>query len=165
MNGTDNQRRVHCQRTTGNLEIRISLVHGNAPYLVPMNKTIQIGLASLCIVLLSCGTDEKCYYFPGSDRIEFLDTVKKGNTTYYLIIRTTGFQDKISVFELYDAKPHFTPCGEADRKALWVEDIEEDYPNKFVKEVVLHEQAEKKLEVVYTQNKNEAQDLYQVTLK
>lgn len=129
-----------------------------------MNKTIQIGLATLYILLLSCETDEQCYYFPGSDRIEFLDTVKKGNMTYYLIIRTTGFQDKASVFELYDAKPRFTPCGEADRRALWVEDVEEDESNKFVKKVLFHEQAEKKLEIVYTQNRSEAQNLYKITL-
>ena len=131
-----------------------------------MNQLIKIYLTTLFswLLLLSCTSDEGCYYFPGSDIIKLLDQVKKGDRVYYLMIRTIGFQDKASILELYDAKPNVTPCGETDRKPIWIEDIDDEHPGKFVKKVILKEQAQRKLEIVYTQNKNEALDIYHLTL-
>lgn len=96
-----------------------------------------------------------------SETSRFVDSVKYNDEIYYLYARTTGFQEKIIYFELYEAKPEFDACNRSDQNLLYTIHYD-DYPNypdrsitQYVKSLSLDLDDPEKLKIVYTKNHEE----------
>jgi len=91
-------------------------------------------------------TDGECLY---ADRVEIIG---KTNNSHLLTLKTSGFQEKILILELYKSNVKFNTCGEANIKALYSEAID-DSAGVFIKDVTVNNE---KIIVNYTNKKTEA---------
>ncbi len=116
--------------------------------------------------LVSC--DKNCSFDIAGDQLRFADSIEKNSKTYYLYTRTTGWNDKVVFFELYDKEPIFDKCTyQPDKKAVYSihYDSFPDQPEtiKYVKAMVLEPDQPEKLNITYTTDKNEGiENVYDV---
>ena len=123
-------------------------------------KLVRFIILPLTCLLAAC-SDDDCSFDIAGDQLRLADSTEIGNKTYYLYTRTTGWNDKVVFFELYDTKPAFDACTyQPDKKALYAIHFDSfpDQPEietKYVKEMILQPSQPEKLKIVYTKNKGE----------
>jgi hypothetical protein len=124
-----------------------------------IKKRLQLILLLLILFLTACSAED-CFDI-ASDQLKFSDSVGYQGKTYYLYTRTTGFQEKVVYFELYDGEPIYDVCTQkTNPEPLF--GIHYDYfPNdpdskaKYVKELKLQLDQPEKLKITYTTDVNE----------
>lgn len=79
------------------------------------------------------------------DTVEIIDIKKIGDSSYYLVHRISGWQDKIEILELYDEKPIFDHCSKASVDPIDGDSLE---MSKSISHVFLNIK-ERKLDIVY----------------
>jgi hypothetical protein len=113
------------------------------------------------LVITGCSEDECGGFDIATDQIRFADSIEENGKTYYLYTRTTGWHEKIVFFQLYDNKPEFK-CWRPNIKAIYTVEYD-DYPvKKYVKALTLQLDQGKKLNIIYTTDKSEGVDAYDV---
>ncbi len=129
-------------------------------------KFIKAVIISSTLLVAAC--DKNCFDI-ASDQLRFADTLEKNDKTYHLYTRTTGFQEKVVFFELYEKKPTYDACtNKTDPEPIF--GIHYDYfPNdptskeKYVKDIILQPEELEKLKIIYTPDKSEGvADVYGV---
>ncbi|PCH59950.1 MAG: hypothetical protein COC05_05725, partial [Gammaproteobacteria bacterium] len=108
-----------------------------------------------------------CSFDIAGDQLRLADTINDNNKTYYLYTRTTGWNDKIVFFELYDKKPEFDECTyQPDIKKLYMIDYDDlpEYPErKYVEKMILQPDQPEKLKIIYTTDKTKGvENVYDV---
>ena len=68
-------------------------------------------LLVLLMSLIACSDETDCGI---SDAITKVQSLTIYNKSYFLILRTSGFQDKVSFYELYENSTIFDGCGRAN---------------------------------------------------
>jgi hypothetical protein len=129
-----------------------------------MDRSLEMNMRLLfasILLLAIAGCDNDCSFEIAADQIRFADSIDENGKTYYLYTRTTGFQDKIVFFELFDMQPKFDDCEKSNIKPIYVVDYD-DYPNypdkqekQYIKSLTLQPNQGEKLRIIYTKNKNE----------
>jgi len=66
-------------------------------------------------ILIACSEGGDCFVADSVEKIEELHTI---DTTYFLYLRTSGFNEKESFYELYNKEPTFDDCGKTDAKPI-----------------------------------------------
>ena len=79
------------------------------------------------------------------DSISIIDSIEIVGSTYYLVYRVSGWNDKTEILELYDHKPEFDQCSRSKKPALYGDSLE---TSQSITHVYLNT-AEKKLEIIY----------------
>lgn len=89
------------------------------------------------------------------DTIKFHDTIMFDEKVYYLYSRTTGWQEKVGGFELYEQEPTFDKCTHSTIKPIFARafDDAEEYP--YIKNIIFQPNKSEKLSIIYTMNKSE----------
>ena len=82
-----------------------------------MRKLIKwiVALSMFTVVLLSCMSDDDCFT---GDSIDQINTPTIKQQDHFLFLRTSGFQEKESFFELYEKKPTFDECARPDNPPI-----------------------------------------------
>ena len=92
------------------------------------------------------------------DYIDFpkqVDVINDKDKTYYLYVRTVGFQEKTDYFELYEGEPKFDACNYSHENLLY-EIYYDDYPKKqYVKSLSLDLDNPEKLKIIYTEDREQ----------
>ncbi len=97
-----------------------------------------------------------CSFDIAGDQLRLADSIEQNNKTYYLYTRTTGWQEKVIYFELYDKEPSFDQCTYRSNIDHLYMVAYDDYPEvKYVKEIILQPNLPEKLKIIYTKDKNE----------
>ena len=97
------------------------------------------------VVLTSVfGCDHKCVTIP---LVDLLDTTQHDGESYFLYSRTSGWHEKNTIFELYNAVPELDSCNNASIKPLAVLPHDHD---KYVKELVFQPQEPYPLRISFT---------------
>ena len=151
---------------------RVEQLHTNNRTRNIVNRCIKTGAAALAMLAIistlatslsgcmstTCDGDAL-----GKQQIKLLDRMDRDGKTYHLYARTTGFQEKVVFFELYDQAPEFDQCERANVSPIYETDYN-DYPDEqHVKTLTLQPEVAEKLTIVYTQDKNEGfADVYSV---
>lgn len=125
-----------------------------------IKKTI---ILSLLLILGACSSN-------GCEDL-VLDSFKHQDKTiisgkeYHLYSRTTGFQEKVVFFELYEEKPTFDKCMQANLSPIYVRPFDDDEDHPYIKELILEPDKAEKLKIIYTKNINEGvANVYDVKL-
>ncbi len=117
-----------------------------------VDKKLFIGIMLFLVlstVMSSCTSSNDCFV---ADTIQVVSNVKKDGIDYFLVIRTTGFSDKVSFIELYsDKMPEFDSCGKTDSKIL-----DQKYMDSGAGFLEKVKADNGKLEIVYTSDKKES---------
>ena len=79
------------------------------------------------------------------DQIQYGDSIAHAGTTYYLYFNTTGWNDKIVSYYVYDSKPVFNECNRTDKEVFHSYAFEEYYYDESQK--VEYDDVNKKLYV------------------
>jgi len=108
-----------------------------------------------------------CHFDIAGDQLRLADTINDNNKTYYLYTRTTGWNDKIVFFELYDQKPEFDECTyQPDVAHLYLthyEDFPENPERKHIEKMILQPDQPEKLKIIYTTDKTKGvENVYDV---
>ncbi|PCH59480.1 MAG: hypothetical protein COC05_06785 [Gammaproteobacteria bacterium] len=130
---------------------------------------LKAGIIVLFYFLITACDSNDCRFGFGvaADQLRLADTINNNNKTYYLYTRTTGWNDKIVFFELYDQKPEFDPCTyQPDIEYLYTIDYE-DYPEnpkrKHIEKMILQPDQPEKLKIIYTTDKTKGvENVYDV---
>lgn len=130
-------------------------------YKVPYHLRAGLLFLSLCLTLVSCSSQNECTPGDGGS-IDFLDAIRRQRTTYYLILRVTGFQDKAAYFELYNERPRFDTCGKPSIEPIQVEHYADFPAEQYIKKITFHVDREKYLEITYTSNEQGSINLYEL---
>ena len=92
---------------------------------------MKLLLAVTCFFLLMSCSD------PGVDQgecpitvdaVAIIDSIKQGETTYYLVHRVAGWSDKTEILELYNNKPVFDHCSRSNIEPIFGDSLELDRP-------------------------------------
>jgi hypothetical protein len=84
-----------------------------------------------------------------SDEVTLLDERRINSERYYLVLRVTGWQDKVEFLELYDKQPEFGDCNRSKFAPIDAQDLALN--NQYVSEVVLKN---RKLQIIYKSGKD-----------
>ena len=107
-------------------------------------------LLVLQLSLIACSDETDCGI---ADAISKVQSVTIKNKSYFLILRTSGFQDKVSFYELYENSPIFDVCGRANFNPVASVEIEaSENPSKLIIE-------NQGLKIIYSKNKATNTDL------
>jgi hypothetical protein len=60
------------------------------------------------------------------DAVEIIDEKTVGGTTYYLVLRVSGWHDKSEIIEIYNTKPTFDRCARSDVEQIGGDSLELD---------------------------------------
>ena len=120
---------------------------------------IKFILFSMLLFLSACGSED-CFDI-ASDQLRFADSIVYDGKEYHLYTRTSGWQEKIVYFELYESKPTYNNCT-YETKPEPIFGIHYDYfsndldsNEKYVKEIILQPDQPEKLKITYTKNIDE----------
>jgi len=115
-------------------------------------------------LLTSCSNggdnSEKC--FLGVDQVHIIDSLTTKNTTYFLVHRLTGFQEKTEYLELYSNEPTFNDrCRYGDIEPVYGESLDESMVVKYVYldtnhhtiEIVYYDENSKNINTSITKNR------------
>ena len=98
------------------------------------------------ILLSACSdTTPDCFI---SDQVTLLDERKIKGDQYFLVLRITGWHDKVEFLELYDKKPEFDDCNQSKTEPIDAHDLALE--NQFVSKVRVKD---KKLQITYKPGK------------
>jgi hypothetical protein len=128
---------------------------------------VKVFFVTLIFCLLVACDSSDCNLGMAADQLRLADTIEKNDKAYYLYTRTTGWNDKVVFFELYDEKPLFDKCTyESNIKELYAihfNSFPEDPVPQYVKEIILQPDQLEKLKIIYTKDKNEGiENVYDV---
>ncbi len=92
---------------------------------IPIYKAVL--LSFVILTGISCSdSDESCAFIV--DTVSIIDQRKIGGVTYYLVLRISGWHDKIEVIELYDEHPSFDFCAKSTTKPVYSDSLDtEDF--------------------------------------
>jgi hypothetical protein len=110
-------------------------------------------LLTICLLLVSC--EQNDCKGPLIDTINFHDSTEKSGIKYYLYSRTTGFQEKVVFFELYNKKPLFDLCKHSSIKPIYSRAFEESNDQPYIKELIFQPEQPESLRIIYTKDVNE----------
>lgn len=113
----------------------------------------KIIILSLLLILGACSSDA-CKELV-LDSFKHQDTSVISGKEYYLYSRTTGFQEKVVFFELYEEKLIFDKCMEANINPIYARPFDESEDRPYIKELTLQPDQPEKLKITYTKNINE----------
>lgn len=91
------------------------------------NRVISIYKAVLLsfVILtgISCSkSDESCAFTV--DTVSIIDQKIISETTYYLVLKISGWHDKMEVIELYDQYPTFDFCAKSTTKPVYSDSLD-----------------------------------------
>lgn len=114
---------------------------------------LKATIVTLLIFLVACSdtTDTSQSCFPAKDSITIVGSSTNEESTFFLIHRLAGFNDKIEIFEIYNQKPNFDQCSQSNIEVLAADSI--DTRNKDNKDQHV-------IEVSYTKNPSEISFTY-----
>lgn len=115
--------------------------------------TKSILIASTLVFISSCS--EKGCEDLVLDTIKFHDTITTDERTYYLYSRTTGWQEKVVFFELYEKEPTFNKCTDSTIKPIFARAFDDTEEQPYIKNITLQPKRLEKLKITYTKNKEE----------
>lgn len=121
--------------------------------------TMKFFLTFIFLLIISSCNSSNCSFV--KNQVRFSDSVFIEETmqTYYLYTRVTGWQDKVTFFELYDSKPEFDECEKPNIRPVYSIDFN-DYPVKqYVKSIIIQPKQVEKLRIIYTKNKLESMNI------
>jgi hypothetical protein len=123
------------------------------------NKKFSI-FSTILLLFSGCSADD-CG-FP-LDQVRYTDKIQDEKITYYLFTRTTGWHDKVIIFELYDAEPQFDKCRQT-KTSLIYRIVYDDYPvEQYVKKLKFQPDQTEKLKITYTTDISEGiKNIYDV---
>jgi hypothetical protein len=110
-------------------------------------------LLTICLFIISCKQND-CKE-PLIDTINYHDSTEKSGIKYYLYSRTTGFQEKVVFFELYNKKPVFDICKHSSIKPIFSRAFDESTEQPYVKELIFQPEHPENLRIIYTKDVNE----------
>jgi hypothetical protein len=123
----------------------------------PLFQPVLVAMAVLFLSLPACDRASDCGV---ADQITVVDTgVKRGDKTYTLVRRISGFQDKVVSYELFDGAPVFDPCGRSGSDPVAYDGYDPDQGS--IKALVFRNG---RLDIVYTRNAAEAVPLDKLKL-
>ena len=101
----------------------------------------------IAAMLLSACSDNTpdCFI---SDQATLLDERKIKGDQYFLVLRITGWHDKVESLELYNIKPEFGDCGKS--KTKYIDEHSLQLENQFVSKVRVKDT---KLQITYKPGK------------
>jgi len=118
--------------------------HGN-------DKMYKHILVSFFVILLTaCSQQQDCFV---ADTVEKVKELKIDNKRYFIYARVTGLQEKEVFYELYSEQPKFDECGKANLPV--VSEVHLDKTEAKAAALIVNN---KKLELVYNNNKNSTVD-------
>jgi|GEM_PF-3304817 len=127
-------------------------------------------MISLVVLHLSACSSDSCFDF-ASDQLKLADSVVHKDQVYYLYVRTSGFQEKVIYFEIFDAIPTYDACtGKTTPNSLYGTSYDffasdADSKGKYVKSINFQPNQLEKLKVIYTTDVNEGyKSVYDVKL-
>ena len=124
-----------------------------------MIKYIIFSIVSLN--LFACSNE--CAVEIAGHQVRLADTIELNDSTYYLYTRTTGWQEKIIYFELYDSQPIFDECTEQPNiDSLYAIDYDDYSEEQYIHKIILQPEQAEKIKIIYTQNKDEGVSAYDV---
>ena len=92
-----------------------------------IKKTTQLAFGLFLSSLLSACGASKSSCDEGVNQIQYGDRLWHEGTTYYLYFNTTGWNDKVVSYEVYDTKPKFNACGRTEQELFHSHAFEEYY--------------------------------------
>lgn len=93
------------------------------------NKSFLLRKCIIPIVLLSmmaCSEQSQSQNDCGItvDSVSIIDSMKVGDTTYYLVHRISGWSDKTEILELYNSEPVFDNCAKSKSDPIYGDSLE-----------------------------------------
>lgn len=113
-------------------------------------------LLALLTSLFACSDETDCGI---ADAITNVQSVIIHNKSYFIILRTSGFQDKISYYDLYERVPIFDICGRANVKPIASVEIEE--PENLSKLIIKNQT----LQIIYSKNNAPITDISKILVE
>ena len=107
--------------------------------------------------LVSCSRETDCFIV---DSVKFVKAIKIDNSDYFIYLRISGFHEKEAFYELYESKPTFVDCRQAD--ILSISDAHVNLLQGGVSKLVVDD---RKLSVVYTKDSVQEVDLKDVPIE
>lgn len=118
-----------------------------------------------CIFVTACD-DSQSACNGMADQFLFGDSISHDGVDYYLYFRTSGFQDKSIVFEVYDSEPVFDTCNRTDQRLFFWGAYDDFTKKQYVKDFVLRPNGatqDETVEITYTDDKTQGFfDVYSV---
>jgi len=74
-------------------------------------------LTASLLILLGCSPDQPDCYI--ADATKLLDTTKIDGVTYSLVLKVSGFSDKVNFLELYKGVPEYDACGRSTLEPIY----------------------------------------------
>lgn len=108
-------------------------------------------------ILVACSADNDCFV---ADSVEKIEELYINDTTYFLYLRTSGFNEKESFYELYDKEPTFDGCRQTDVRP--VSDLHVDTSEGTPVKLIIKNN---KLNLLFSNNASDSVDLRKVLIE
>ena len=109
-----------------------------------MNKIILI--IFILINFVACSSEIDCFT---ADSIKLVKALKIEDGDYFIYLRAYGFQEKTRIYELYETKPEFDQCGNANFEEIDYLPADPALDESFISKLIIN--AELKFEGVYSE--------------
>jgi len=127
---------------------------------------VRLAFSIFVFIAVTACEDSKSACGGMPDYLLFGDKVSHDGVDYYLYFRTSGFQDKVTFFLVYDSKPVFDACNMTDQEYFYLGDYDDFEKVQYVKDFVLRPNGatqDETVHITYTDDKNEGFfDVYDV---
>ncbi len=98
------------------------------------------------------------------DSVKYHDTAIWFGKKYYLYSRTTGWQEKVVFFELYEQEPVFNKCMHSNIKPIFARAFDDTEDHPYIEKIIFQPDDEEKLKIIYTKDTNKGiANVYDVT--
>jgi hypothetical protein len=88
--------------------------------------TIIVSIAVLCFTSCSDSSNDSDNCNMAVDSVKIIDQKVVGDTTYYLVLRISGWHDKSEIIEIYNTRPTFDRCARSDVEQIDGDSLELD---------------------------------------
>lgn len=89
-------------------------------------KMVCILIAVFCVASCSNSSSDSDDCPMAVDTVEIIDEKTVDGTTYYLVLRVSGWHDKSEIMEIYNTRPTFDRCARSDVEQIDGDSLELD---------------------------------------